>query len=419
MARALGRFLACAGFLVIALTTLVPIPQQTAASALTPWWCLVCGEYGGVDVVNNILLFLPAGLGLSLGGLRIGKIILVGGLVSLGIELLQATVIVGRDASLSDVVTNTLGSGLGAWIGTGYRRLMRPGPAEALRFAAVGAVAWLASLILTGLLLRPWAPQNAITGMWLRSAASRPAYDGRVLSAVLSGTGVPVDSESVGSEVLSKIREGNFDLGVVMLTGNRRPKWAPVVEIFGSGEPLLSLETLGEDLAFEPPLVASQLRLRRPALRLVGALKGGPGSRVDVVTGESWPTVWAEWTVRGSRSHTSALLSPGLGWTLFTPLPYALGPEARLITLVWMAGWLLPLGYWTAFAPGRPFLRRAGLVLLTLVGLGLIPRMLGYPPGHWSEWLAALLGLSAGAAGHSAAAYFGKRCDSPFTNEFC
>ena len=67
MWRPIGRFLACAGLLLIAATTLVPIPQQTAASQLTPLWCLVCGDYGGVDVVNNIILFVPAALGSAAG----------------------------------------------------------------------------------------------------------------------------------------------------------------------------------------------------------------------------------------------------------------------------------------------------------------------------------------------------------------
>src|SRR5918998_1555401 len=107
MRRQVGRFLSLAGFLFIAATTLVPLPQQSAASQITPLWCLVCGDYGGVDVINNILLFIPFAFGLRLLGLRSQLVVAAGALLSLGIELLQWWVIPGRDASLSDLLTNT------------------------------------------------------------------------------------------------------------------------------------------------------------------------------------------------------------------------------------------------------------------------------------------------------------------------
>jgi uncharacterized membrane protein YdcZ (DUF606 family) len=44
-----------AGLLVIAVTTLVPNPGQVAAVRATPVWCLVCGNHGGADVLNNLL----------------------------------------------------------------------------------------------------------------------------------------------------------------------------------------------------------------------------------------------------------------------------------------------------------------------------------------------------------------------------
>jgi len=84
-----GRFLACAGFLFIAATTLVPLPQQEWAARLTPWWCLICGEHGGQDVVNNVLLFIPFALGLRIVGLSSRAVVVTGCLVSAGIEFLQ------------------------------------------------------------------------------------------------------------------------------------------------------------------------------------------------------------------------------------------------------------------------------------------------------------------------------------------
>ena len=125
MSRLTGRLLACAGLFFIAGTTLVPIPQQELAARLTPWWCLICGDHGGQDVINNVLLFIPFALGLRLAGLPSRTVVVTGGLVSLSVELLQWGVVAGRDASLSDVLTNTLGSLVGAMVA------IIPGPAAA------------------------------------------------------------------------------------------------------------------------------------------------------------------------------------------------------------------------------------------------------------------------------------------------
>src|SRR5687767_3754236 len=97
----IGRFTALLGVLFIAATTLVPLPEKSAAAAATPVWCLVCGEYGGVDVLNNVLLFIPLGLGLRLMGLRTSRVLMLGFFTSVSIELLQLTFVPGRDASLS------------------------------------------------------------------------------------------------------------------------------------------------------------------------------------------------------------------------------------------------------------------------------------------------------------------------------
>src|SRR5690606_2962780 len=73
-------------------------------------WCLVCGSQGTVDVIQNLLLFAPLGAGLAMLGLPLTLAIAVAAATSLGVESVQATVLVGRAATLSDVVTNTAGA---------------------------------------------------------------------------------------------------------------------------------------------------------------------------------------------------------------------------------------------------------------------------------------------------------------------
>src|SRR3954463_9061304 len=108
------RFVGAAGLLLILAATLRPEPDQTRAAEATPLWCLVCGDHGGVDVINNIMLFIPFTVGLRLGGVPRTTVLLVGRAGSLAIELLQFWVISGRYSSLTDVMTNSLGTAVGA-----------------------------------------------------------------------------------------------------------------------------------------------------------------------------------------------------------------------------------------------------------------------------------------------------------------
>jgi len=306
---------------------------------------------------------------------------------------------------------------LGALLGTYRARLLYPTPRQAAYFAGLGAAVWLGIQSGTAALLKPWAPSYPLAGAWGRSVAGRSPYQGHVISAVLSGEPVPRDSGRLSPETAEEIRRGRFDLQVQLLSGNRRQRWSPIVAVLRDQGALLALEALGEDLAFQPPLRSAQLRLGRPALRLSDALRGPPGTRVELTAGEQGRALWADWTVTGTPRRTMQLLSPSLGWTLVTPFRYALGPEARFITVLWIAVWLLPTGYWTGYIPGRPFQHGAGLLLLAIGGLGVLPWLTGYPAAHWSEWMAALLGFGGGAVGHYGATYFEKRCDSRSINE--
>jgi hypothetical protein len=76
------------------------------------------------DTAVNILGFLPFGFLLTAylremancdRGRALGMAVVIGGLASLGIELLQVY-LPSRDSSLLDLLNNVLGSGLGAWV---------------------------------------------------------------------------------------------------------------------------------------------------------------------------------------------------------------------------------------------------------------------------------------------------------------
>ncbi len=417
--REIGRFLAVAGLLFIGGTTLIPLPQQTAAAAATPLWCLVCGEYGGVDVLNNILLFMPLGLGLSLIGLRTARVLMLGALLSLGIELLQLAVIPGRDASLSDVLTNSLGSAAGALAGKHLSQLLFPTVERALSLALAGGFAWLGVQASTAVLLRPWTPDEIRGGAWARAVTGRIPFDGTVITAVVSGFHIS-DELKPAPELAAKLRRGDVHLELGLLSGTHAAVWSPIFEVLGPRGSILSVEAVGSDLAFHPPMQSSRLRLRRPALRLQDALPSISGVPLRVTARAHGDTLSASWSIaEGNIFRSLQVLGPTLGWTLITPVRYAFGPEARWITGVWIAGWLAVIAYWSAARRAQPLATASILTLLLCTSLAMVPVIFGYPVGHWTEWLAGSAGVGIGYAGYHFAAYLGERCDSPSIKESC
>ncbi len=165
----LGQLIALSGAVLIASMTLVPHPELTKESARTPLSCLLCGDYGIVDVFLNILLFIPFGFGLRLAGVSRfrGQALLMA--TSLGIELLQMNVIMGRDASLSDFLTNSLGGGLGIWMADHWSDFVFPSPARARRLRIPAALGWLAVWVASAWLVEPSMPPTAL----VRSAGRR------------------------------------------------------------------------------------------------------------------------------------------------------------------------------------------------------------------------------------------------------
>ena len=411
--------MALAGLLLIAGTTLIPLPQQRAAAAATPLWCLVCGDYGGVDVLNNVLLFIPLGVGFRLLGVRTARVVLLGALLSLGIELLQLTAITGRDASLSDVVTNTVGSWAGAIAGKHLDRLLFPKARDAMFLALAGGLAWLGVQAATAVLLRPWAPDAIRGGAWARTIPGRTPFDGKVTAATLSGVVIP-NHLTPAPQLGSSVRRGDVRLDVRLLSGSRSAIWSPVVEVLGTGGRVLSLEAVGGDLAFQPPMHSARLRLRRPALRLGKALPAMSGVPLQLTARTGGDTISASWSVAGGPVFRSLqVLGPSLGWSLITPFRYAFGPEVRWVTGVWIAGWLAAIAYWSAARRARDAVTASSLTLLLLTGLAIVPAVFGYPSSHWSEWLAGVTGVGIGYAGHHFATYLGQRCDPRSINESC
>ena len=139
----------------VAWLTLRSAPRQALVVSRLHWYCVLCGSEGASDILLNIILFAPFGLLARAGGWSWRRVALVFTTLSIGIELAQRTLLVGRDASLGDVLSNGSGALLGWVVLPMLIHLGRPDVHVARR--AVRALSVLMALVwlLSAIALRP------------------------------------------------------------------------------------------------------------------------------------------------------------------------------------------------------------------------------------------------------------------------
>jgi hypothetical protein len=397
--------------------TLYPIPSAAGVADQTPLLCLVCGENGGTDVIQNLFLFVPFAIGLRLSGWTWGRVTLACAALSFSVELCQYLWVPGRDASLSDLLTNTSGGSAAAAVAPLLRVALAPGEREARRLVWCGATFWIALSLFTAWLFSPWVRSAAALSE--RSTLShRPfAYDGDVGSVILSGESMPhgwLAAQGSGRVADLFAREA-FDIRIDVVSGPP-PKDRQWIYRLGIGPGRLTLNQKGTAVIVEVPRRLALLEVNSPALRLDGAAPDRAGVPFSITAGERGRRVWLESTVEGRTRHLEMTLSPTMAWGLVTPFGYTFGPEAKWITLLWVATLMAPLGLWGG-STGRPATTILILAVVIVAGLGLIPWLSPAGSVPAQDWAAAVAGAVAGWAVRGPAAYLATRCGSPSASE--
>jgi hypothetical protein len=416
---AVWKALAVIGLLGILVATMYPTPSTAEASRLTSIWCLVCGSEGGVDVLLNVILFLPFALGLRLSGMPTRRVVLISAMLSFCVETIQFAGVPGRDASLSDLLTNTLGGTLGATLGPLVPVGMFPTSRIARRFLSLGAGVWLSLLALSAWLMTPWVPEATVWSRWAQHAPWLDPFHGQVTSAAAAGLTLPEGrvSDLAAEKVRRQLRTESLALTVEVVSGPPPDvrAWVYLLEIGPLVLPVLRQE--GTGLYLSTPARSVQFRLRAPTLALPHGFPQKTGDRVVLNALEQGRRLQLSSIYDGTVRSSEVQLSPAQGWQLIAPFGLTLDRHEHLITGLSLVIFLLPLGYWAAHdeAMGRAVGVLAGTLVL---GLGLLPFCFSFAPVHWSEWAAALVGMTAGWALHRPAAYLETRCASPSISEF-
>jgi hypothetical protein len=396
--RQAGLVLAIAGWAFILVATLVPAPDQAVTASDTSVWCLVCGELGLVDVTLNLLLFIPLGLGLGLLGVRWQRALLFVALTTLAIEVLQLSVITGRDASLSDLVTNTLGGGLGIALGRWWPRVLFPSRRASFVIAGLGAAGWLGVQAFTGFALQRTLPRSVYYGQWSPALAQFEQFTGRVVSVRLDSIPLPGTRLSNSRLVRETLLAPQSVLEARAVTGQPTADVAPIFSIFDERQrEIILLGQDGTDLIFRVRTRTGPLGLRSPALRLAHALPPEAGTRIELRARYEPGHYRLDAEVGGTTYSRELALSASWGWTFLLPFTHSFGAEMPWLTVLWVGGLLLPLGYYG----GRSGVLRGSVgmvLLLALLGAGLvlIPLLASFAAWHPLEWAAGLTGGLAG-----------------------
>jgi len=409
--REFGKALATASVVAILVATLWPEPGQPAAPPL----CLVCGDDGGVDVVLNIALFIPLGVGLALSGVRWTRAVLFACGLSMSVETAQLLFIAGRDASIGDVITNTVGGGLGFALASNSERWLRPDYRGALGLSLGWALAWLSIQAITAFAFALSIPDSRYYGQIARALADFAVFRGAVLRTSIDE--IPISDTLVvrSDSVRQNLLEGGT-VHVLAVPAQPTTEVAPLLRIVDEqSREILLLAQDDQDLVFGVRTGASILRLRPPFFDLPGAFADRPiqhtGPADTIALTGRYDGREAHLTARAGLANRELRMrmSGSLGWTLLMPFQWALqhSPAEFFFSWLWMAGLTLPGGYWGAkivrSADVRGSSANIAMVVgsaIAILGAGLIlPSLaLGSTPAPAPDWLGAAAGMVIGGA---------------------
>jgi hypothetical protein len=350
--------------------------------------CVFCGSPATADALTNIILFLPLGVGLALGGTRSWRPLLRACALSAGVEFVQLF-LPGREPSVGDVISNTLGAAVGMAAVHTAPLWVRPSVAVRRSLALAASVAGLLVFTGTGVLLRPSFPRSEYFGQWTPNLAHLEWYRGRVRSATLGPMTIPptrlADSDSARSLLVA---------GAPLTV---RARLGPPVPALGSlfsiaDDHLREIALLGPDrgdLVFRYRTLADEVGLDRPDLRVRGMMKllrPSDTVTIEVRRGERGSCVRVE-----ARATCGLAFSLSQGWALLMYPEFLPRWLEALLGKAWMAGLLLPLGFWF----NRDALTATGASVV-FAAAAVVPLASGMRPTPPLDYLAAATGLVAG-----------------------
>jgi len=340
------------------------------------------------DVLGNILLYAPLGVAMALCGWSRPRVLIGPLLLSASIEFAQ-TWIPGRDASLGDVVANSLGAAAGFAVVRTSVHWLRPRGGLRVALAIAAALGALSVLATTGILFQMDLPRSTYWGQWTPDLGYLQWYRGRVLQASLGPSDLPGGGPLANSAEVRALLLARAPLSIRAVAGPRVPALGSLFSIYDDRtREIVLVGPDRDDLVLRYRTRAVVARLDHPDLRVEDALRGiAPGDRLDVVVRQGGKGYCVD--VNG-RSSCGVGLTVGRGWALLS-YPEALPTWLRiLLDDAWVGCLLIPAGFWLTGRHG------ALVVFVLAAGLVVVPALTGLIPTPPGEFVGAGAGVGLG-----------------------
>lgn len=413
-----GALIFAGALAIIAAITLGP----SSIGVGLPFFCVFCGSTGSVDFLLNVILFIPLGVGSRLLLRTSAHAAVVGLLTTLAVEALQWRVIPGRDAALGDIVANTFGAWVGAFLVTAVPSLWRARGARAMRYSVWYGAIVTGMVTVVAFLLSPGRDASLYRVQWTVTRANQDRFSGTLLSASLNSEPLrPVRA------VRSGLFGDTIDLRAVVIGGDSLSRrGAEILRIAAIGREALLLGQRGDALVFRAFTNASRFRFRPLLVALPGQFPlntdDEPRARETVIDARSTRAfVSLVATRETTRSSVTLRRTVGLGWTLLLPWNIGVGPDWWPANLLWLGLLAFPATFFAARAGqrGAEVGNQARFtwwpVVVVIASLILPPAAMGLSSLNVLEWCGVAMGFAGGIG--VARARAGRSTRSPFSSE--
>lgn len=371
------------------------IAISTVGAAVIAWFTLRPGPLtqppiqieccSATDLVLNVVLFVPFGVGLALLGLRPWIAGALGALISVAIELSQLWWVAGRYASVHDVLTNWAGTLLGAMVVAKWGNRSRWWPIVAPGTAVLVVLWWLA----VAFLVRPAIPTSPEwIVQWAHESTGTVPFLGQIVALALQDRSLPDGSIVPRTEVHETLSHtGAIRLTATAVTGSvpqGRARLAGIVT-GPSARDYMSLWQDGQALLAYQRLNLSVAGQRGVWLRLENSLPPTAGDTVRIALTTAFDRLRLVAATGGVERESSLRLTPDLFMGALLP-----GNSGEIDGFAWwsfvpaLASFAL-LGFALATRPA----------LLIAAGLGAIflgPLLMGSAHASWPVAGVAFLG---------------------------
>ncbi len=400
--RTLGRLLAALGFAFIAIMTLTP---QAGPPAFAPSFCILCGEMAVQDIILNVILFVPFGTGMRLAGVRRTRVIAIAFCLTAAIELLQMHIIPGRDSSLGDVITNTLGGAIGVALADSWPAWLLPTAQQARRELWGGVVVWVTILAVTVWALHRSLPASTVWGQWDPAILHFDRFSGTIVKSDAAGFAFPPGAHGSDPVFRRRLVSDSVLVSAEVVPGAPTERTAPILSVYDPERTqVFLLAQRQRALVFSIRMNAARAMVRDPIIGLENVFPAAADARsVSDTLHVAGGIIGNALVIRATDGAHHALrerritLGPALGWTFFLPWPYAFGSETVALSALWIGGLFLPLAYWARWTR-RPLEAGAALGAAVIGGLVIAPLVLHGAFAGWVEWVGVAVGLTLGGA---------------------